>query len=55
MIFFIKIANIMEYIESDIQNIEALRTNDPPSSMYEKTYLQGFLEGVLKAIQVSSL
>ena len=25
------------------------------SSMYEKTYLQGFLEGVLEAIQVSSL
>ena len=25
------------------------------SSMYEKTYWQGFLEGVLEAIQVSSL
>ena len=25
------------------------------SSMYEITYLQGFLEGVLEAIQVSSL
>ena len=25
------------------------------SSMHEKTYLQGFLDGVLEAIQVSSL
>ena len=51
--FFVKMTNIIEYIESDIQNIEVLRTDDPPSSMYEKIYLKGSLEGVLKAIQVS--
>ena len=27
--FFLKTSNAMEYIESDIQNIEVLRTYDP--------------------------
>ena len=43
--FFIKISNAAEYIKSNIQVILS-------SSIYEKTYLQGFLERVLEAIQV---
>ena len=35
----IKILSVVEYIESDIQNIRASGIDDPISSMSEKTYL----------------
>ena len=38
----IKTSNAAEYIESNIQNIEALRIDDPISSMYEKNILTWF-------------
>ena len=53
--FSIKTSNATEYIELDVQNIEAPKKIILSSIMYEKTYLQGSLEGVLEAIQVSSL
>ena len=51
----IKISNVIEYIKSDIQNLRCQEQMILSSSMYEKPYLQGFLEGVLEAIQVFSL
>ena len=51
----IKISNTTEYIESNIQNIEAPKMDVISFSMYEITYLQGSLKGVHKAIQVSTL
>ena len=48
----LKTSNASKYFESNIQNIEATRIS---SNMYKKTYLKGSLEGVLEAIQVSSL
>ena len=51
----IKTSSTMEYIESNIQITKEPRKNDPLITIYEKTYLQGSLEGVLEVIQVSSL
>ena len=39
----IKTSNAIEHIELDIQNIDAPKTDDLSSSMYEKAYLQGFI------------
>ena len=51
----IKILSVAGYIKLDIQNIEAPRKMILSSIMYEKTYFYISLEGVLEAIQVSSL
>ena len=53
--FLIKTLNTEEYIESDIQKIRYQEYMILSSSMYEKTYLHGSLERVLKAIEVSSI
>ena len=45
----------IECIESDIKTSSHQEQMILSSSMYEKIYLQGSLEGVLEAIQVSSL
>ena len=52
--FFIKTSNVAEYIEWNIQNIEAPIIDDP-IIYYICKNIQGFLEGFLEAIQVSSL
>ena len=52
----IKTSSAAKYIKSDIQNIETPRIDySKHLVMYEKTYLQGSLEGVFKAIQLFSL
>ena len=43
---FIKTSNAVEYIESDIQNIEHQEEMILSSKMCEKTFLLGIIEGV---------
>ena len=51
----IKTSNVMEFIESDIKTLKHQEHMILLSNMYEKIYLQGFLEVVLEATLVSSL
>ena len=41
-IFFIKTMNAVEYIELDVQNIEALRIDDPIIQYVRRSIIKGF-------------
>ena len=51
----IKTLNAMKYIESDVKKKRHQEKIILSSNMYDKIYLQGSVEGVLRTSQVSSL